>query len=85
VTGRICNECRALFWNLQASNRAGCEECNCHIPGTVGGIGICDSKTGQCVCKPSVHSRRCEECMDGTYDLEENSVFGCRGKTNLIF
>ena len=25
VHGRICNECRPLFWNLQATNPEGCE------------------------------------------------------------
>ena len=25
VHGRICNECRPLFWNLQAANPEGCE------------------------------------------------------------
>ncbi|CAH0382822.1 unnamed protein product [Bemisia tabaci] len=77
VQGRICNECRELFWNLQPGNPLGCEDCDCYIPGTLGGIGSCDTKTGQCVCKPSVTSRRCDICADGHYNLQEDNLFGC--------
>ncbi|XP_076315805.1 laminin subunit alpha-like [Tachypleus tridentatus] len=42
VTGRICDTCRPLFWNLQAGNPVGCEECDCYGPGTIGGINLCD-------------------------------------------
>ncbi|KAJ9580421.1 hypothetical protein L9F63_024397, partial [Diploptera punctata] len=79
VHGRICNECRPLYWNLQAANPEGCEGngYECHIPGVMGGLGVCDTKTGQCVCKPSVTSRRCDTCKHGTYNLVENNLFGC--------
>ncbi|XP_065337904.1 laminin subunit alpha [Cloeon dipterum] len=77
VQGRICNECKPLFWNLQTYNSEGCEECSCNEAGTVGGIRVCDTKSGQCMCKPSVTSRKCEECVDGTYDLMESNLFGC--------
>lgn len=78
VHGRICDTCRPLYWNLQQANPEGCEHCNCHIPGVVGGIGICEPTTGQCICKPSVGGQRCQECADGSYDLEEDDLFGCR-------
>ncbi|XP_046389625.1 laminin subunit alpha [Ischnura elegans] len=77
VRGRICNECEPLYWNLQAPNPAGCEDCDCHTPGVMGGIGECDEKTGQCICKSSVGSRRCDVCKDGTYSLMEKNLFGC--------
>ncbi|ERL89440.1 hypothetical protein D910_06807 [Dendroctonus ponderosae] len=77
VQGRICNECRPLFWNLNANNPHGCEECNCSRAGVLGGIAVCDSDDGQCICKPSVVARGCSECADGTYNLQNDNLFGC--------
>lgn len=50
------------------------------MPGVLSGVGVCNTKTGQCVCKPSATSRRCDECSEGFYSLNENSLFGCTGK-----
>ncbi|EGI60824.1 PREDICTED: laminin subunit alpha [Acromyrmex echinatior] len=77
VEGRICNQCKPLYWNLQPYNPDGCEECHCNIPGVIGSIGECDTKTGQCICKPGVTDRGCSRCIDGTYNLQENNLFGC--------
>ncbi|XP_008557031.1 laminin subunit alpha [Microplitis demolitor] len=77
VQGRICNQCKPLYWNLQQANPDGCEDCNCNIPGVIGSIGECDTKSGQCICKPGVTSRACDQCVDGTYNLEESNLFGC--------
>ncbi|XP_015602424.1 laminin subunit alpha [Cephus cinctus] len=77
VQGRICNQCRPLYWNLQQANPQGCEECKCNIPGVIGSIAECDTKSGQCICKPGVTDRACTRCIDGTYNLEESNLFGC--------
>ncbi|XP_046433556.1 laminin subunit alpha [Neodiprion fabricii] len=77
VAGRICNECKPLFWNLQPRNPQGCEECQCNIPGTIAGIGECDTKSGQCICKTAVTGRGCTHCSDGMYNLQEYNLFGC--------
>ncbi|XP_031783644.1 laminin subunit alpha [Nasonia vitripennis] len=77
VEGRICNQCKKLFWNLQANNILGCDNCKCNIPGVIGSIGECDGKTGQCICKPSVTSRDCSSCVDGTFGLQESNLYGC--------
>ncbi|XP_029032401.2 laminin subunit alpha [Osmia bicornis bicornis] len=77
VEGRICNQCKPLFWNLQPYNPQGCEDCQCNIPGVIGNIGECDTKNGQCICKPGVMGRSCDQCIDGTYNLEERNFFGC--------
>ncbi|KAF5306067.1 hypothetical protein FQA39_LY09045 [Lamprigera yunnana] len=77
VEGRICDRCKPLYWNLHLSNAEGCKECQCHGPGVLGGNAVCNPESGQCVCKPSVVARRCTECIDGTYNMEENSLFGC--------
>ncbi|XP_033329969.2 laminin subunit alpha [Megalopta genalis] len=77
VEGRICNQCKPLYWNLQPYNPEGCEECRCNIPGVIGNIGECDTKNGQCTCKPGVTGRSCDQCTDGTYNLQESNFFGC--------
>lgn len=77
VQGRICDQCKPLFWNLSPNNPEGCEDCGCHFSGTVSGIGVCNDRNGQCFCKPSVASRTCNECADGFYRLDRDSVFGC--------
>ena len=77
VTGRICDTCKPLFWNLRASNPTGCESCNCNRNGTIGMIGICDQLDGQCACKAGVGDAKCKECLDGFYGLSANSLLGC--------
>ena len=78
VTGRTCNQCESLFWNLQKWRPDGCEACDCFRPGTIGGMGVCDIMQGQCVCKPSVGgTRKCDDCKDGFFHLEGNNMLGC--------
>lgn len=60
-------------------------DCQCYIPGVIGNIGECNSKSGQCNCKPSVTERSCSECVDGTYNIQESNVFGCTGKILKYF
>lgn len=54
-------------------------ECNCNLEGTIGSLDTCESKTGQCTCKPNVQGRICDSCTDGTFDLYSGSLFGCKG------
>lgn len=53
-------------------------ECDCFIDGTIGALDTCDTKSGQCSCKPSVRGRSCNECKDGSFDLFGGSLFGCK-------
>lgn len=62
------------------NNPEGCEECRCYIPGVLGGNAVCNSESGACICKPFVVSQNCNECADGTYNLLEDSLFGCGGR-----
>lgn len=78
VTGRICNDCKPLYWNLNITNNLGCDECDCFADGTIGTLDTCNTKTGQCHCKPSVEGRSCNECKDGTFDLIGGNLFGCK-------
>ncbi|KAJ8033108.1 Laminin subunit alpha [Holothuria leucospilota] len=77
VVGRACDSCAPLYFNLARSNPDGCEACNCFVAGTVSGLAHCDQVSGQCLCKPAVDGRRCEECKDGYYRLEAGNAFGC--------
>lgn len=78
VAGRICNECKPLYWNLTLSNPNGCQECDCNTDGTLGQLDTCNSKSGQCPCRPSVTGRICDQCKDGTYGLHLDNLFGCK-------
>uniref|UniRef100_A0A667ZN39 Usherin n=1 Tax=Myripristis murdjan TaxID=586833 RepID=A0A667ZN39_9TELE len=51
----------------------GCVPCTCDPKGTVAGT-VCDSTTGQCVCKPTRHERDCSGCRPGFYLSAEESV-----------
>ena len=63
VTGRICDTCKPLFWNLRAATPEGCEACECNRNGTIGMIGLCDQLDGQCACKAAVGGTKCRECQ----------------------
>ena len=77
VKGRICNQCKDLYWNLQINNSFGCEDCLCNRNGTIGGIGLCNTESGQCDCKENVKGRVCDSCKDETYGLSAGNLFGC--------
>lgn len=77
VKGRICNQCKDLYWNLQMQNPYGCEECLCNKNGTISQIGLCDSSSGQCICKHNVQGSTCNTCKKDTYMLEDSNLLGC--------
>ncbi|OTF72579.1 hypothetical protein BLA29_005761, partial [Euroglyphus maynei] len=77
VKGRICNQCKDLYWNLQMNNPYGCEDCRCNQNGTISRIGICDTVTGDCMCKANVQGRTCNMCKPNTYQLNSARFFGC--------
>ncbi|BFY99968.1 hypothetical protein BsWGS_03008 [Bradybaena similaris] len=77
VMGKICDECKPGFWNLDRNNHLGCEECECFKAGTLTGVNKCDLNTGQCVCKPNVGGQDCNRCLDGFYNLQESNAYGC--------
>ena len=66
MTGRKCDLCKSLYWDLQSWNPEGCKECGCNRNGTIGGIGVCDQLDGQCACKAAVGGAdgKCGECQD---------------------
>ncbi|XP_077634366.1 laminin subunit alpha-3 isoform X1 [Crocuta crocuta] len=74
-----CNICKPLYWNLAKENPSGCSECQCHVAGTVSGIGECGQQDGDCHCKSHVSGDSCDTCEDGYYALEMSNYFGCQG------
>ncbi|XP_037132642.1 laminin subunit alpha-3-like isoform X1 [Syngnathus acus] len=77
--GALCDECKALHWNLAADNVYGCEGCRCEVKGTLSGVGDCEQRNGQCRCKPRVGGRTCDSCHDGYFLLQKKNYFGCQG------
>lgn len=111
VQGRICNQCKPLYWNMETSNPLGCKgqllysnsncgygfvnftslissnwiDCDCVTAGTVGSLRICHPEHGQCSCKARVTERRCSDCADGFFNLQEDNPFGCMGNIEFNF
>ena len=57
VDGRQCEKCKAGYYNLQAVNPKGCDNCDCHTAGTVNANISCHATTGDCFCKANVRSK----------------------------
>jgi len=55
-----------------------CVECGCEVSGTVGWSQLCHVTSGHCQCRALVNSRRCDECVDGAYNLQQHNTFGCQ-------
>ncbi|KAL5112957.1 Laminin subunit beta-1 [Taenia crassiceps] len=76
VGGDKCDRCRVGYWNFRADNPDGCEECRCHMLGTLENVG-CDQVTGACTCKRFVEGEFCDRCMPGYFNLTA-SPQGCQ-------
>ncbi|VDM31523.1 unnamed protein product [Hydatigera taeniaeformis] len=76
VGGDKCDRCRDGYWNFRADNPDGCEECRCHMLGTLENVG-CDQTTGACTCKRFVEGEFCDRCMPGYFNLTA-SPQGCQ-------
>ncbi|XP_029416828.1 laminin subunit alpha-2 isoform X2 [Nannospalax galili] len=72
TTGRYCELCADGYFG-DAVDVKNCQPCHCNINGSFSEI--CDTRTGQCQCRPNVHGRRCDECKPETFGLQ--SAGGC--------
>lgn len=59
------------YWNI---SETGCQKCSCDPLGSMNDV--CDSITGQCVCKPGVGGLYCDQCLPNYYGF---SLVGCSG------
>ncbi|XP_041824167.1 laminin subunit alpha-1 [Melanotaenia boesemani] len=77
-SGRSCDSCTPGYYGYPA-----CSACGCDMAGTEetfcnATLEVCDCQhTGQCVCKPGVSGRRCEECVSGWFGLSAENPGGC--------
>ncbi|VDP08781.1 unnamed protein product [Soboliphyme baturini] len=62
VIGENCGQCENGYWNLKQDNPEGCQQCTCHLLGTVGNEG-CNKQTGECTCKRLVTGENCNRCL----------------------
>uniref|UniRef100_A0A668THK2 Uncharacterized protein n=1 Tax=Oreochromis aureus TaxID=47969 RepID=A0A668THK2_OREAU len=76
--GRSCDRCAPGYYGYPA-----CSACGCDMAGTEktfcnATLGVCSCQnTGNCVCKPGVSGRRCEECVSGWFGLSAENLDGC--------
>uniref|UniRef100_A0A669E7N6 Laminin, alpha 1 n=1 Tax=Oreochromis niloticus TaxID=8128 RepID=A0A669E7N6_ORENI len=76
--GRSCDQCAPGYYGYPA-----CSACGCDMAGTEetfcnATLGVCSCQnTGNCVCKPGVSGRRCEECVSGWFGLSAENLDGC--------
>ncbi|XP_056005151.1 uncharacterized protein LOC125660370 isoform X3 [Ostrea edulis] len=70
-------QCTNCLPNHYGVNTAKCEKCSCEVRGIQGNWENCTDSTGQCHCKEKVQGRRCDECMDGYYNLIRDNTRGC--------
>jgi len=74
IVGVKCGQCKAGFYNFDASNSDGCQPCNCDPSMSLSAV--CDYDSGQCRCKDNVAGQRCEFCSSGWY-LRGSTCFHC--------
>ncbi|MEJ1286795.1 hypothetical protein NN561_017805 [Cricetulus griseus] len=59
TTGRYCELCADGYFG-DAVDAKNCQPCHCNTNGSFSEL--CDTRTGQCECRPNVQGRRCDEC-----------------------
>nr|XP_054769842.1 laminin subunit beta-1-like [Lytechinus pictus] len=72
VIGSECTECAPDTWGFASG--AGCLDCECHPVGTVDQQTQCNLVTGQCNCKSLVTGQKCDGCMMGYYDVDQECI-----------
>ncbi|XP_056424309.1 usherin isoform X1 [Hyla sarda] len=78
VGGRRCDECSEGYYKFTQKGSTSCLPCRCDRSGAINASQSCDRLTGQCLCKASVTGQRCNVCIDRTYDLSSENIWGCQ-------
>ncbi|KAM9332589.1 laminin subunit alpha-1 [Pholidichthys leucotaenia] len=73
TAGRHCEVCQHGYYG-DAVHAKNCRECGCDVHGALSGL--CDSTTGQCLCRENLTGRTCDRCQTGFFGL--HSGHGCR-------
>ncbi|EGW09988.1 Laminin subunit alpha-2 [Cricetulus griseus] len=86
TTGRYCELCADGYFG-DAVDAKNCQPCHCNTNGSFSEL--CDTRTGQCECRPNVQGRRCDECkvnvegvhcdrcQPGKFGLDAKNPLGC--------
>ena len=75
VTGQKCDKCKPNHWNLSEANPDGCEPCGCSEIGSKSMQ--CDSKNGNCICKPNVGGQKCDACTPKHWNFTQEGCQSC--------
>lgn len=59
-----------MYCHIQYSN------CSCTVAGSVDDS--CSLSSGQCICKDNVIGLSCDTCLNGTFNLQSDNVYGCQ-------
>ncbi|XP_071996224.1 usherin isoform X2 [Engystomops pustulosus] len=81
TAGRNCDVCKISFYRKFGADPSAadvCQPCDCHQAGTLNNSQNCEELGGQCRCKVNVGGRRCDQCKDGYYNLQESNPDGCQ-------
>lgn len=83
--GTHCQKCKAGSYG-NATTAFGCKQCDCNGHGDID-FGICDSKTGTCICRDNTEGISCERCKTGFYGDPRNGgmcYYGCSSRGILL-
>lgn len=75
VRGDKCNECDAFTFGFDPI--IGCEDCNCHPQGVLGGNLQCDLNNGSCPCRQNIVGRTCDLCDYGYHSFPACYMCDC--------
>uniref|UniRef100_A0A7N8Y1T9 Laminin subunit beta-1 n=1 Tax=Mastacembelus armatus TaxID=205130 RepID=A0A7N8Y1T9_9TELE len=71
----LAEMCSKLICSISSIIHDGALVCQCDPQGSLSGE--CDKVGGQCLCKPNVIGRRCDQCAPGTYGFGVNGCTTC--------
>ncbi|XP_037540958.1 laminin subunit beta-1 [Nematolebias whitei] len=71
----LAEMCTKLICSISSIIHDGALPCQCDPQGSVSGE--CEKVGGQCLCKPNVIGRRCDQCAPATYGFEANGCTAC--------
>lgn len=89
--GRNCQECRPFYYQDPYRDLRDpdiCQPCDCDPTGSLY-EGECETRTdpdldmeaGRCICKTYVSGRRCDQCKEGYWNLQDDNPNGCEACT----